>query len=354
MTRKLSDIFAALEDENAIVNYQTLGSLSDLNAREMAQFQEAWHRLSPGRRQKVIEALVELAEEHVEYDYRTIFRWALDDTDAHIRLLAIEGLWEDENPRLLSAYRRLLQTDPVESVRAAAATALGWFVYWYEMGSIQTDLIDDAVQALWDAFLDDAEHVDVRRRALEAISASSRPGIERLIEMALFGGDIPMRISALYAMGRSADTRWISFLLPELSRPEASLRLEAVRSLGELEAKSAVRPIIQLIAQEPDTEVRLAALAALGQIGGAEARKALEAATDWDDEATVSAAEAALEELQGGAGGAFELIDEILGDEGEDDDWDDEDDYDGDYDEDYDEDPLDRELRQLLDDRDSL
>ena len=150
-----------------------------------------------------------------------------------------------------------------------------------------------------------------------------------------------MRVTALYAMGRNADLRWIPYLLPELSHDGPEIRMEAVRSLGELEARPAVSRIIQLIAVETDSEVRLAALAALGQIGGEEARKALEAATEWDDEAVISAAESALEELSTDDSGAYDLIGEVLGIEEV-----------TELDDDFYEDPLEAEIRQLLDDRD--
>lgn len=313
MTRKLTELLAQLGNTQTRLSHQALVHLSDLNAQELVQFQKAWATYDTERRVAILDALLALAEEHVEYDYRSIFRWTLNDGDARVRARAIAGLWEDEHPRLIPIFQRLLASDPAIEVREAAAVALGRFVYWGELGTVESPLLEDALQALWDSFHTETEALEVRCRALEGLAASARPGVVRLIENALYSADLEMRVSALYAMGRNADPRWIPYLLPYLDEDEPMLRLEAVRALGELEARQAVRPLIQLIARETDTEVRLAALAALGQIGGPEARRALEAATEWEDEAIAEAAEAALEELLGNEGNTFDLINQVLG-----------------------------------------
>jgi HEAT repeat protein len=313
MTRKLTELLLQLGNTQTRLSRQALVHLSDLNAQELAQFQNAWATYDTERRVAILDALLELAETHVEYDYRSIFRWTLNDSDARVRARAIAGLWEDEHPRLIPIFQRLLANDPAMEVREAAAVALGRFVYWGETGTVESPLLEDAVQALWDSFHTETEVLEVRCRALEGLAASGRPGVIRLIENALYSADLEMRASALFAMGRNADPRWIPYLLPYLDEEEPVLRLEAVRALGELEARQAVRPLIRLIARETDNEIRMAALTALGQIGGPEARRALEAATDWEDEAIVATAEAALEELLGNEGNTFDLINQVLG-----------------------------------------
>ncbi len=343
MTRKLTSLLNAIARDDELLESQTLGNLSGLNAKELAQFQAAWSDYSPDHRRELLAALFESAEEHVEQDFRTIFTWTLDDADPIIRVLSLEGLWEDERLQLIHRFKALLQQDEHEDVRAAAALALGRFVYLGETGDVDLADAEEASQALWDCFHAPNETLHVRRRALEGISASSDAGVTRLIESSLYEDNLNMRVSAIYAMGRNADPRWIPFLLPELNHPDSEVRLEAVRSLGELEAQPAVPKIIQLIAEETVDEVRLEALTALGEIGGSEARKALEAAIEWDDEAVVLTAEAALEELIQSDGSTYVLINEVLGIE--------EEDLEVDSD-DYYEDPLEAEIRQLLEEKD--
>ena len=341
MTRKLTPLLDTIAQDSEALNYQTLGNLSDLNARELAQFQTAWSNYSPTRRRQLLSALFESAEEHIEQNFRTIFTWTLDDVDPIIRVLSLEGLWEDEQPQLIPRFKVMLEQDENEDVRAAAALALGRFVYFGETGAIHADDAEVARQALWDSYHAPSETLHVRRRALEGIAASGEAGVTRLIEQALYEEN--MRVSAIYAMGRNADPRWIPFLLPELNHPDADVRLEAVNALGELEARPAVSKIIQLIAVETDADVRLAALATLGEIGGDEARKALEAAIEWDDETLVQTAELALEELTQSDDSTYDLINEVLGIE--------EEDFDADEDAFY-EDSLEAEIRQLLEEKD--
>ncbi len=341
MTRKLSDLLTTIGNEDEALDSQALGNLSDLNTSELAQFQAAWSNYSLARRRELLTVLLELAEDRIEYDYRAIFTRTLDDFDPTIRVLSLEGLWEDERPQLISGFKHLLRQDDAVDVRAAAALALGRFVYLGETGALAPDHASEASEALWDSFDNPSEHVHVRRRALEGIAASGQANITRLIENALYENNHQMRVGAIFAMGRNADPRWIPYLLPELNHDDAEIRMEAVRSLSELEAQPAVPRIIQLIAVETDSEVRLAALAALGQIGGEEARKALESATEWDDEAVVAAAESALEDFSISDGGAYDLISEVLGIE---------DDFE--LDDEFYDDPLEAEIRQLLDNRD--
>ena len=347
MSRDLRKILLTLGDEEKPISYRLLRNLSELTEAELHQFQSAWAGFSPQRRLDLMRALVDMAEEHIEFHYNAIFAWTLDDQDPRIRVYAIEGLWEDKNTRLVDRFQQILVYDEDVDVRAAAAMALGRYIAWGELDEIPQRHAERAVEALWDVYHDPREHVHVRRRALEGIAASSHPGAARLIESAHYDEDLFMRSSALYAMGRTADVRWIPYLLPELKSQAPELRMEAARSLGELESTAAVDPMIRMLDTEQDSEVRFAILEALGQIGGDKARQALELAVDSENEAEAEIAELALEQLYAGVNNLYELIDEVLGIESEempfqeDDAW-----------SDFYEDPLEAEIRRLLDEED--
>ena len=143
--------------------------------------------------------------------------------------------------------------------------------------------------------------------------------------------------------------RWIPYLLPELENEAPELRMEAARALGELESSAAVDPMIRMLDDESDVEVRYAILEALGQIGGEKAKQALQLALDSENEAEVEIAEMALEQLYAGVNNLYQLIDEVLGIENDEalsgeeepDIWDD-----------FYEDPLEAEIRRLLDEDD--
>ena len=106
-----------------------------------------------------------------------------------------------------------------------------------------------------------------------------------------------MKVSAIFAMGRNADYRWISHIIEELDNDNAELRFEAARACGELEAKEAISKLAHILDEDPDVEVQEMAVWALGRIGGDTAREVLEICLESDNEALAAAAEDALDEL---------------------------------------------------------
>jgi HEAT repeat protein len=106
-----------------------------------------------------------------------------------------------------------------------------------------------------------------------------------------------MRISAVFAMGRSADSRWAPQVKQELFSPNPEMRYEAARACGELQISDTVTDLAELT-EDVDPEVQEAALWALGQIGGDKAREILQRYCESECEATRVAAEAALDELE--------------------------------------------------------
>ena len=271
--------------------------LSDLDRERLAAFRQAWQAIHPVHRQDLVDALVELAEDHPEYDFRAIFRWLLSDEDPEVRATAIHGLWEDESPALIGPLLHLLQRDPSPRVREAAAISLGRFILKSELGELPMREVTPVVEALLRIAQNPDEDLDVRRRAIESLAYIDEPHIRDLIEAAYYHSDTRMQASALFAMGRSANPRWASYVLAELESPDPELRYEAALAAGELELADAVKPLSSLVEDE-DIDVRLAAIEALGRIGGPEAERILTHLSGSGDPVIEEAAEAALEELR--------------------------------------------------------
>jgi HEAT repeat protein len=274
-----------------------LDTLSDLNAAELARFQATWAQLSQERRRGLVARLLELAEERVDVSFCSIFIWLLADPDPWIRAQAIEGFWEEEDVRLVVPLTRLLQEDLSPEVRAAAALALGHYVLLTELEELEPAIGNPVIEALLGACKEGEPSVEVRRRALESLAYSGLPEIHSLIRMAYEDDDDALRVSAVFAMGRSADPRWRPLVLAELSSTDAAMRFEAARASGELEMSEAVSQLIDLV-DEADVEIRNAAIWALGRIGGHEARRVLRACCASTDESLADAAQEALDELE--------------------------------------------------------
>jgi HEAT repeat protein len=205
-------------------------------------------------------------------------------------------LWEDHDVRLIPSLVSLLEDEAV-SVRAAAATSLGRFVLLGELGKIRPAPFGQAYEALLAICQDSEEHMEPHRRALESLSYVGSEDVVRLIHQAYDTPEEKMQVSAVFSMGRSADTRWAEYVKQELFSPNPELRFEAARACGELQLPDTVSQLDELT-EDADPEVQEAALWALGQIGGDKAREILERFCEAEGEATRAAAEAALDELE--------------------------------------------------------
>jgi hypothetical protein len=273
-----------------------LFALSNLHSSSLAQLTEAWPTLPIDRRLDVITQLVEMSEADFEVDFSQVFRFCLDDADPRVRTSAIEGLWEVEDVRLIRPLVRALVEDESSLVREAAAISLSRFALRAELGQLQPRQADLVWESLWQTVNRDEEDVPVRRRALESLAYFDRPQVSAAIARAYQDEDSAMRVSAVFAMGRSSDDEWSTQILDELKNETPEMRYEAARACGALQLAGAV-PILSQMTADLDLEVKLAAVWALGQIGGPEARRVLDICVEMGDEALGDAAREALDEM---------------------------------------------------------
>lgn len=293
----IEDVISGLPDGNRPLASSDLAELSDLNPEEAGLFNQAWEGIEPGRRRQIINRLVELAEDNIEFNFDVIFKHCLKDTDAEVRRKAIEGLWENEEACFIPVLIDLMQQDSAVGVREAAAIALGRFAMLAEHGKLAPKYVNGISRALLGTFDDTSNPVDVRRRALEAVASLSLPRVRQAIMEAYRSPDPKLKISAVYAMGKNCDVVWLEILLGELVSDSAELRYEAAAACGELGEEESVPHLIGLT-EDADTEVQLVAVQALGKIGGAEAREHLELCLNHRSEAVRQVAEQALYELE--------------------------------------------------------
>ncbi len=295
MGADLEKYLEKLKDNRNQISISGLKRLSGLFPEELRQFRQTWPEISLDRRRRLVRLMGELIEDNVDLDYNEVFRACLDDPDEDIRAEAIGGLWEDESSETAIILVRMLETDPATRVRAAAASALGTFTYLAETGKVIPRVAKRVKDTLLAVIYDEKEAIEVRRRSVEAISYLSEEPVTSLIQWAYHHPDPKMRASAVFAMGRNSDLKWLSAVREEMANPNAEMRYEAARACGELESKECAPQLIALT-RDPDMEVRLAAVISLGQIGGKLAKQALQKIAQGNDATLRDAAEQSLEE----------------------------------------------------------
>jgi HEAT repeat protein len=311
MKQPLSALLEEVNQSARMPRQELLYLLSNLDAEDTACVREAWPNLPVELRRRLLTALMDIAEADFEVDFGAVFRIGLEDQDAEVRTAAVEGLWEDPDVRLVPLLIERLHDEAMD-VRAAAATSLGRFVLMGELGQIRPDPFSQTCEALLAICQDAADHFEVRRRALESLAYIDTENVVTLIGEAYDGPHEKMRISAVFAMGRSADTRWTPQVKQELFSPNPELRYEAARACGELQLSDTVAELEELT-EDVDPEVQEAALWALGQIGGDRAREILQSHCESECEATRLAAEAALDELEFLHGDLADFFDRLAG-----------------------------------------
>jgi HEAT repeat protein len=271
--------------------------LSDLSRPAAAYLAERWPGLPVELRRAAVQAMRDDAELQIEHTYDRALLVALRDSDADTRLAAIDGLTELESLTFCETLLDQIDDEPDERVRAAEAMALGRFALLAELEELDDDAAD-GVRAVLRRLLESDPSVEVRRRALESSGYfSDDPTIIAAIREAYESGSHQMRVSALHAMGRQANTRWLDIVHDEFASHDPELRYEAVMAAGTIGDERSVVELIDRLSDE-DVEVQLAAIASLGEIGGRLAVSALRKLTEEDSPAIVDAAEEALLEAE--------------------------------------------------------
>ncbi len=297
MDKPLQILLDELHKKSEMPDRGSLYYLSNLDAEETERVREIWSDLAEDLRLGLTSRLMKMAEADFTLNFGAIFRIAMEDRSAGVRKVAIEGLWEDEDVRLVPRLAERLREDQSADVRAAAAESLGRFILLGELQKIRPKPHRVAYQALTDAYQADDEDLEVKRRALESLAYVCNETVIASIHEAYASPQEKLRISAVFAMGRSADTRWEHKAKQELFSINPEMRYEAARACGELQISETVS-MLEELTEDTDAEVQEAAIWALGQIGGDKAREILERYCQVSDEALRSAAESALNELE--------------------------------------------------------
>ena len=290
------EVLDALLDVETPFPPRYLYRFSDLPPDDLASLRAIWGEIPAWRRKALLEDLEQLFVGDTLLSFEGICGLGLTDAESETRFLSVRSLMEYEVPDLIPTFGALMERDTHQDVRAAAASALGKYVFYGETDELPAKTLRQIEDRLLQVLNGD-DLPQVRRRALESLGYSSRGEMAALIETAFNTRETIWMESALFAMARSADKRWISFVVPMLDHVRPTIRTEAARAAGEVEAHEAVPRLLELLDDDNDA-VRAATIWSLSQLGGDGVQEALDAMlAESEDEDEITLLDNAIENL---------------------------------------------------------
>ncbi|MCZ2127772.1 MAG: HEAT repeat domain-containing protein [Anaerolineales bacterium] len=275
-----------------------LSYYSDLDPKSLRLLMDVWGDVPQHRKLHLLDSLVAAFGEDMLLSFEDLGKALLDDADAEVRARALSLIDESDDPKLIEHLIRIFQTDSDLAPRLKAAALLGDFVLLGELEELDEKHLRQIEDALI-AVLRGDEAPALRRVALESFGYSSREEAVAIIESAYEREDPQWVASALTAMERSQDKRWDENVVVKLTDDNDQVRLAATKAAGELFIESAAPILLAILEDEEESdEETMAAIWALSQIGGEDARAyILNMLDNTEDEDAIEFLEDALSNL---------------------------------------------------------
>ena len=291
------EVLTELADPDAHLLSAQLVDFSNLDEAETQELFEAWAEIPAERRLRLLFDITDLAQDNVELNFDAVFKTALSDEAAEIRVVALRGLFEYEGRDLIDMLVEMVRNDRDADVRRESAIALGRFALAGELGYLRDSDTSQIKDALIESVEDEDEDERVRARSLEALGAISGEDTENLIESIYHEDSVWLKVGALDAMGRSCNDTWLPVVIQEMENPAPEMRHAAAFAAGEIGDDDAIEPLKRMAIDDPDRDVQLAAVHALSEIGGPLSRVALKSVLYEGDDELREAVEEAMAEV---------------------------------------------------------
>lgn len=286
---EFDDILVALKLESKnkkmVVGMTVFYGLSDITPEQLKRLEPVWVDLPTSYKHKLLVAFVGASETDFELSYKQIGILGLSDKSALVRATAVDLLWDDESIEAMRLLLKIVRTDEASNVKARALVGLGKFILLGEYEEIPELIAYEAQQLALNLHTDQKQPIEVRRRALEALSNSGHPQKDKLIRNAYHSNEHLLNVSAVFAMGRTCDEKWEDILLDELDSNDNEIAYEAVRACGEIGLSASIQQLGKHLLGD-DREIQIMAIWSLGEIGGQQSLdilSSLQENTDDDD-----------------------------------------------------------------------
>ncbi|MBA2321543.1 MAG: HEAT repeat domain-containing protein [Deltaproteobacteria bacterium] len=257
-----------------------------------------------GSRAKTLATLQLLPPWEWPADAPSVLAEALSAGDAPDRSAAVElasQAFQDE--AVVGALIDIVRNaEDDEDLRAGSAIALGPAIEAHassfedlEEASVSKETYERACVALEDTWRDQAEPVVVRRAALEAAVRAARPWQSDAVRAACASEDPDWRATGVFCAVYVEDLGPLA--LAALDDPDVEVRAAAIRAAGDLGADEVDRFLAILASPDSPTTLQVAAMDALGALGAERAASAIEPFLDSDDYDLAEAAQEAIEQI---------------------------------------------------------
>lgn len=263
----LATVLADLEQGQRV--YADLYGLSDLGTADLTMLESRWPLIDAEIRESVIREAFDISVEDYRMHFGRLFLFASSDVDPRVRQQAVTALQAEEEPAAADRLLDVLREDPSDDVRSEAARSLGPYVMLAEWEELPVELAERLSHGLFKVAEDESESWHVRRRAAESAAAFG-PGqrVNSLVQRLYDEDEMGLRASALYAAGRGNQRDWLVVAIEEFENEDAEIRFEAARATGMFGDVDALPGLSELARLDEDVDVRHAAIAAVGEIGG--------------------------------------------------------------------------------------
>ena len=241
-------ISSGLPTETKLLAMETLIALGDKNALSVLEttVKSNDKRLST----RALSALLSFNE--VSRDTADLVAQRLQDADDEIRLMVAEALPYTDSYRLTPIITDALVQSPYSEVKVYCLKTLGKLKYNKALPQI-TPLMNDPAET-------------VREAAAEALVNIGDPSTADLFRTYISDDNAVIRALCAEGLARINNTESTPLLVGALSDKDASVRTSAISALGQLKAKEALNPIIQIFYDDPELDPRVAAVEAISLI----------------------------------------------------------------------------------------
>lgn len=291
-------ILEDLKDPTKDISISAYYILSDMPADILVQFKSNWPQIDEVRRTMIARNMADISEDNFQVDFSPLAADMLNDKHEDVRLAALDILWDSDKVSLIDPVLKIMQDDTSTRVRSAAAASLGHYLLMAQWGELSSEVEDPITEALINQITNPVTPLPLRRAALESVSSISLPEIQTYIRDAYESGISEMEISAIFAMGRSADPMWLPIIQNELDNSDTEMRSEAAKAAGIIGDSSMADKLAEIARYDDDLEIQIIAVSALGLIGNEIATNTLsEMAEEVEEDSLLEAIEDALEEM---------------------------------------------------------